>query len=275
MSFNEQIISAVYKNPTIWNPRHRDHKNKTVLSALWKEISDTLESDVETVKRKWKGLKDYYRAEMKRNAKPPSDEEGGTSKTSVWPYFKLMAFLNDTMRTRERGTTLKEINITDSYTHFLVDSKTNSNSMDQISIKEEGDQDEPDNSETDQYEGEIYDESQYKEPNRSNPQSESAFAYVEYVDIPSTSNTKLNEEITEKKRKLSTDNYRQKLVETESKKTKLHEKDGDEDDDLLFFKSLIPDFKLLPRTSKMSLRIKYQQLLYEETINLSNRSSII
>lgn len=36
MSFNEELITCVYKNTVLWGPKRKDHKNKTTIDKLLK-----------------------------------------------------------------------------------------------------------------------------------------------------------------------------------------------------------------------------------------------
>jgi len=54
----------------------------------------------------------------------------------------------------------------------------------------------------------------------------------------------------------------------EAKKIKLLENEEKEDGDLLFLKSLLPDLKKLSQTQKMRTKIKFQEILLQETLNL-------
>lgn len=61
-----------------------------------------------TVRKKWKGLRDYYRTELSKIAKPVSGSSAGNMRKSAWPHFHLMSFLGDTMKTRPRTTNLNK-----------------------------------------------------------------------------------------------------------------------------------------------------------------------
>ena len=41
----EEIINAVFQREEIWNPRHNNHKNVTVLQKKWIEVSTTVGKD--------------------------------------------------------------------------------------------------------------------------------------------------------------------------------------------------------------------------------------
>lgn len=45
MSFHEKLITCVFERTSIWDPRHKDHKNKIIVNKLWEEISKIAGSD--------------------------------------------------------------------------------------------------------------------------------------------------------------------------------------------------------------------------------------
>jgi len=68
-------------------------------------------------------------------------------------------------------------------------------------------------------------------------------------------------------RQTAVNNFRRELLNMEAKKLKLLENEEKEDEDLLFLKSLLPDLKKLSQTQKMRTKIKFQEILLQETLN--------
>ncbi|XP_073973205.1 uncharacterized protein [Rhodnius prolixus] len=58
----------------------------------------------------------------------------------------------------------------------------------------------------------------------------------------------------------------EKLIEMEKRKLLQCQKE-EEDEDLMFFKSFLPDMKTLPRVRKLFLKLKFQEILYNEISN--------
>ncbi|XP_066974669.1 uncharacterized protein [Macrobrachium rosenbergii] len=102
----EELITAVYRRQPIWDPRHRHHKDRNVIQKLWMEIGLELEvNDINELKSKWRGIRDYYVKELKKIPKPRSGGSCDVISRSNWPYFRQM-FLNDTLLTRDRVTNI-------------------------------------------------------------------------------------------------------------------------------------------------------------------------
>ncbi|XP_068204056.1 uncharacterized protein [Palaemon carinicauda] len=103
----EELITTVYQRQLIWDPRHCDHKDGSVIQKLWMEISSELENnDINGLKSKWRGIRDYYVKELKKIPKPRSGDSSHVISRSNWPYFRQLLYLNDTLLTRDRVTNI-------------------------------------------------------------------------------------------------------------------------------------------------------------------------
>lgn len=60
------------------------------------------------LKAKWKNIKDYYRAELKKVSSGRSGAGTDEVTTSTWPLFQCLNYLKDTMQTRPRTTNLTQ-----------------------------------------------------------------------------------------------------------------------------------------------------------------------
>lgn len=76
-----------------------------------------------------------------------------------------------------------------------------------------------------------------------------------------------------KKSKTSMTNFRQELLNLEAKKIKLLQNEEKDDEDLMFLKSLLPDLKSLSRPQKIRTKIKFQEILYNEVMNIKPTTS--
>ena len=72
-----------------------------------------------------------------------------------------------------------------------------------------------------------------------------------------------------RKMKNYSDLYTNSMRRIENKKIDVAEKNSqpEEDDDLLFLKSLLPQIKLLSLTKKLEIRLKFQDILYKEMVD--------
>ncbi|XP_066941204.1 uncharacterized protein [Macrobrachium rosenbergii] len=100
----EELISAVHRRQPIWDPRHHQHKDRNVIKKLWVEIGSELEfNDINELRSKWRGMRDYYVKELKKIPKPRSGNSSSAKTHSSWPHFRQMSFLNDILLTRDRA----------------------------------------------------------------------------------------------------------------------------------------------------------------------------
>lgn len=187
----------------------------------------------ENLKMKWRGIRDYYRKELKKLEKPRSGDGADSHSTSNWPLFPLLSFLNDSMSTRPRTTNLESTRSEDA----LEPAQETTENAGNDSITEFSP--------------------------RAGPSQD-------ITQNPKSTSTERNMQRQALKKK-GADLYRQSMLELEAKKLKLLERDltEDEDDDLLFFKSMLKDFKSLPRERRMLLKIKFQEMLYKEITGAS------
>lgn len=66
------------------------------------------------------------------------------------------------------------------------------------------------------------------------------------------------------KKKCGVDEYRFKELEQKNLKLLDQESSSETDEDLMFFRSLLPDLKTLTRSRKMCLKLNIQDMLYQE-----------
>lgn len=202
---------------------------------------------VKTVKTKWKNLRDYYRQELRKVGKPKTGDPGGKIYKSCWPYFSQMGFLKDILGGVNRCSNLDE----------EPDSEANENTQ----INEETDD------ENNDIQSQVFDIQSAESPQTSRPTS----------SMSSATNTSQPRQNTSRKRKLrpdlaSTIKRNEELIALEKKKIEILEKDAKEedDDDLLFLKSLLPHIKSFPVIRKLRLRSKIQDLVLKEMEEMEN-----
>ncbi|XP_065359418.1 serine/threonine-protein kinase atg1-like [Calliphora vicina] len=96
-----RLIAEVYKRPALWNVLHGDHKGRHCIPKLWQEVAQNVGIDVDQCKRKWKNLRDAYRAEVRRSErrierdKLIGEYDPNTNYNSKWVYFASMSFIGD------------------------------------------------------------------------------------------------------------------------------------------------------------------------------------
>ncbi|KAL1470649.1 hypothetical protein MTO96_040314 [Rhipicephalus appendiculatus] len=106
---NEVLIAAVKQRPPLWMASHRQHKDKNVKAALWREVAAAVlpgvnvDGATELVQKRWKSLRDKFRrlfVAYKKLRKSCAGLDDVESATITWLYFQILNFLKDTMETR-------------------------------------------------------------------------------------------------------------------------------------------------------------------------------
>lgn len=186
-----------------------------------------------TLRKKWKNLRDYFGAEYSKRPVPRSgDGAEESTQTSKWQYYQQMLFLKDIVAPRRCQSSLESI-VSD------VDSQSHN----QFTVPEPAPE----------CDNEHYDI----------PASSSAASHSECQPGPSPTPQAIG-----KKRKSTVSPgvlYQQKLLDLEEKKLELltqhNEKNDENDDDLLFLKSLLPYIKRIPAERKLSFRSGVQRVV--------------
>jgi len=212
----------------------------------------------EYVKQKWKNLRDQFRKELQKIPVMRSGDE--VTVTDVkWPYFQSMIFLKDILQPRPTKSSLdkyqclddnleslEELNDSENYEHYSIDHSNNNCENDQVS----------DNA------------SCFKRPS-----SESVVNYEESSQIKK-SKTKKSLHKAADGDVIKMTEFEKHMVNLESQKLQMIQ--GTEDEDLNFFKSLLPYFKKLPDLSKMNVRTQMQNIVFQEytkVIQMNDRYS--
>lgn len=188
-----------------------------------------------TLKTKWKNIRDYYRAELKKVSSRRSGAGADEVTTSTWPLFPCLNYLKNTMQTRPRTTNLNQ-SVSNSVENASQDTSVD---FSQFNVDENS--------------GEYICEDDTE-------------------IIRSTGNNEIEKPMhttqIAKKCRTSISNFRQELLSLEAKKIKLLQNEEKDDEDLMFLKSLLPDLKSLSRPQKIRTKIKFQEILYKEVMGI-------
>ncbi|XP_046394609.1 uncharacterized protein LOC124162205 [Ischnura elegans] len=103
---SELLIAAVRKRTPLWNKNNKYYKNRDVNNRLWKEISKEIGVNADVLRRKWKGLKDMFRKELKKQV--TIGFKSGLH-TSRWVFYDSLMFLSSHMKTRDGSGHLSSI----------------------------------------------------------------------------------------------------------------------------------------------------------------------
>lgn len=237
----DQLITAVRNRPALWDPRNIGHNNRLLVNKLWIEVAEEVCIEKCVAKSKWRGLRDYYRQEMKKQANY-INEQGETEYRSSWALYDQMSFVRHTILPRKP----RDAVATHPLAHDMdVDNNSEYYEDDPISIcipKLEPQLDIPDF---------------IPEQSRISPSPS------EYND-PDKQIRKSSRSSDFKIPELLTKN-----IDLERKFVQLEQRflDESENDDLQFFKSLLPDLANLPRAKKSYIRLKIQEIIHKEVHN--------
>lgn len=193
------------------------------------------------MKAKWKNMRDYYRAELKKHPSGKSGAGAEDVSNSTWPLFKCLSYLRNTMQTRTRSTNII----------------SNFNSSEEANIESNS--------------SHAYDVCQTQDNDNFTEDSSNIIdADLDNTDSdvsPAGGLKKVKYEVPH--RQTAVNNFRRELLYImKAKKLKLLENEEKEDEDLLFLISLLPDLKKISQTQKIRTKIKFQEILLNETLNL-------
>ncbi|XP_012283161.1 uncharacterized protein LOC105701201 [Orussus abietinus] len=93
-----RLIAEVYKRPALWNQRHISYHNREVTNRVWMEIAAIFKLPKPVLKAKWKGLRDTFRAELKKEQIYRKSKFHRVR--PLWIHFKSLQFLKEQMLPR-------------------------------------------------------------------------------------------------------------------------------------------------------------------------------
>jgi hypothetical protein len=241
----------------------------------------------ETVKTKWKNLRDTFRKEFKKVPRSCSGdgEEQVPRYLGTWPHYDAMLFLRSVITPRQTKGNTEDPSLSN-----IITAAANECDFESVQFKEEVDMYESDSESLQSFQLNA-------SSNQSLPSSQPSTS-IPIETCEKTRNTKVTilelntptelqqlansvpglteptdanrmSSAASKKRKgqptMNSINFDKELLETESKKLLLLRGQSDEnDEDMHFFKSLIPHVKQLPSISKLCFRSQVQNLLAHE-----------
>ena len=183
----------------------------------------------------------YTHLELMKLEKPKSGSPGTHKKITSWPYFEQMGFVKKTLGITKRPCSLE----TD--TEIMVEPQEGNNTA----------------TDTDSV---VTQHSQLSDETENSQLSEKITSIDDQSTQRKTRDTTSTQHSQEKRRKLrkrtAGDTFRDIYLQHEKKKMEILQKSMEDDDDMHFFQSLLPDVKSLPRSEKLMLRIEMQRLVY-------------
>ncbi|XP_044760300.1 uncharacterized protein LOC123317754 [Coccinella septempunctata] len=202
------LISEIFVRPPLWDQNNKNHHNRFISDKLWGQVAHKLHTKPITVQRKWKILREKFRASFASVPKSKSGDVQLRDYKGEWKYFKSLFFLK--------------------YQFALLEED-----IDDISIKKE---------------------------RTGSPHN-----------VSSTRSPSGPSNATEQKPEGSSSS-RKRSVHTDDTLDILHQKrpkiDDDDNEDLNFFKSLLPHLKSLSSHDKLEYRIKLLRVTQEFSKNV-------
>lgn len=237
------FIGEIKKRRVLWDHSNRHYHNKNALNDGWREIATIFNMEgklslcinrisngisVYLAKQKWKNLRDTFRVELKKTRKY-SLEHGDEFAKSLWAYYDDMYFIKDTLRTR-RGAPERDAPLptTETVIEGLGDViKTERESLTSSPCP-------------------LIDDNETKDTPNIVIENVASLSHESDVD---TTNDKRGI-----KRKKWTSEEQNDSIE-------------DQDDDMLFFRSLLPFVRKLDQDKKLLFRMNVQEMLYNQLYN--------
>ncbi|XP_043661555.1 uncharacterized protein LOC122625529 [Drosophila teissieri] len=108
-AINEELIAAVFKKRCLWDQPNKLYHNRQIINQNWNEISNELNVDAMTLKKKWKQLRDTFRAELRKYPPNRSGDAGPDAVNemcSQWSHFESMMFIKDQIKCRQSSGNL-------------------------------------------------------------------------------------------------------------------------------------------------------------------------
>ncbi|XP_031329810.1 uncharacterized protein LOC116160687 [Photinus pyralis] len=212
-----------------------------------------MNTKVDEVKSKWRGLRDTFRKEFNKSKKQKSGDGAESVVTSKWPYYKILLFLSKTVERRKLHGNIspqKENNDnSSSETESTLEAADNAYSDTQSTIQESSQQ--------------IVN-TDIHQPSTSGNKVTSTFNTPSSSTLQSKKNT--NNRLKYAKNS-ETNSMDEKFLEIERAKLEIlsqHKNREGGDSEHQFLLSLLPFLKAVPHNRQMLVRSKLQQVFLEE-----------
>ncbi|XP_050714392.1 uncharacterized protein LOC126997371 [Eriocheir sinensis] len=233
----ELLISEVFKRQPLWNKRNKFHTNKNVVDKLWAEVSKELDYEESLVKRKWKYIGDKFAVELEKFPSRSKEQ-----------YSQLFRFLIDIVKPRV---------LTGNFSSMLAKGKSETSLPGSSQVGNQTDDVEPP---LDKEEG--------------MPASPTLTQDTSVRGDEDLDKHKIILDFSHPKKKatgksLKTEDYNQSILEIERQKMQYlreisNQNQGkDDDEDLMFLKSLLPHIKKILDANKLTFRSRIQELVQQ------------
>ncbi|XP_054016742.1 uncharacterized protein LOC128897083 [Hylaeus anthracinus] len=235
-NFVELLITEVERRPILWNRYLKDYKNRVLVEKEWENVALVLQKEKYKVKQKWKNLRDQFQRECKKIRSLQSGVPGSLSAETYnvkWAHFEQMKFYLKIMSTP--FPTEMSFHV-DQIKEEQIDISEDTPSQDSNTVLEED------------------------TPPASITPSCAEKGFESITGSPLSEFEKQFIELENRKMRFLMDNSMASTSQENSQ----------DDEDMLFVKSLVPFFKNLPPLKKLIVRNKIQEVLIAEMRNEEN-----
>ncbi|KAK7604015.1 hypothetical protein V9T40_004288 [Parthenolecanium corni] len=89
-----EFIELVRDRPALWDQKVPEYGSRMRdQNLMWQNIAESLNVDVEMVKKTWANMRDYFRKELKNVPLTTTGMAAVDKYNSKWPYWKVLLFL--------------------------------------------------------------------------------------------------------------------------------------------------------------------------------------
>ncbi|XP_014258772.1 uncharacterized protein LOC106672115 isoform X2 [Cimex lectularius] len=207
---------------------------------LWSQVASEVGVDVETARYKWRGLRDTFRVQL-RKLNQPQAKRPKSQLPQKWEYFDEMNFVKE------------QIYIDVNRKKYYDKEKMSEIKDDEDESKDEGEED--------------FEETEKSDEAAEDYQGLADFCITEVREdtgcLEFDYNDERNSDVSEEELTLLNKPHMNYLLQRKLRSL--------QDDNYCFLMSVLPQLKSLPNKEKLYIRIKIQEMLLAEILNLENQ----
>ncbi|XP_050515930.1 uncharacterized protein LOC126890781 [Diabrotica virgifera virgifera] len=247
----EKLITLIYEKKPLRDMTDKSYHMRDINRKLWQEVAVEMNTTVDGVKNKWRGLRDTFRKEFNKSKKQKCGDGAESVVTSKWPYYKILLFLSKTVERRNLHGNIspQEESNNNSSSESESTLEAADNAYSQSTIQESSQQ--------------IVN-TDIHQPSTSGNKFTSTFRTPSRTTLQSKKNTKNRLKYAKNSETNSVDD---KFLEIERAKLEIlsqHKNREDSDSERQFLLSLLPFLKAVPQDRQLLVRSKLQQVFLEE-----------
>ncbi|KAK7939070.1 hypothetical protein WMY93_002396 [Mugilogobius chulae] len=95
----DTLIVAVCNSRELYDTKSYHYRDRNKKDLAWRKVSEAVGEPEDVCRKKWKGLRDTYLKEKRRETEKRSGSAGGTKKK--WKYSEVMSFLDPFIAPRQ------------------------------------------------------------------------------------------------------------------------------------------------------------------------------